>query len=233
MLHRVIRDIRSKSVRRDVSGSTRDNLWPMSPLATPTPYEDLIRREWSRIASAGTWLTGAQRVAVAAQARAAKAELAVTTPELASTAIEAARTISTAAHEIRGPWVKSLYERGLGELEYIEILGVVARLTSIDTFLFGLGQPERPLPQPLQGEPSRQVVDEATINGGWAPTVGVAFAPNALSAVKAEAAAMMDLHDVMYLSIEQMGMIDIVRDLQRDQLETVAARTSLINDCFF
>jgi len=205
----------------------------MPSLTISTPYEELIQREWGRIASAGTWLTGPQRVAVASQARAAKAGVDIATQELDPVAIEAARVISASAQEIRGPWVKSLYERGLAELEYIEILGVVARLTSIDTFLFGLGQPERALPEPLPGEPSRQVVAEAKIDGGWAPTVGVAFAPNALSAVEAEAAAMMDLHDVMYLSIQQMGVIDIVRDLQRDQLETVAARTSLINDCLF
>jgi len=205
----------------------------MPTLSVPTPYEELIHREWGRIASAGTWLTGPQRVAVASQARLAKAGVDIATQDLSPAAVEAARLISAEAHQIRGPWVESLYERSLTQLEYVEILGVVARLTSIDTFLFGLGQPERALPESLPGEPTRHVVAEAKINGGWAPTVGVAFAPNALSAVEAEAAAMMDLHDVMYLSIEQMGVIDIVRDLQRDQLETMAARTSLINDCFF
>ena len=205
----------------------------MSTLAIAPPYKELIEREWDRIGSPGTWLTGSQRVEVAVQARAAKADVEVAAADLSEPAVEAARTISAAAHEIRGPWVASLIDRGMTHLDYVEILGIVARLTAVDTFLFGVGQPERPLPTAKPGEPSRAIVAGATINKGWAPTVGVAFAPNALSAIAAEDEALHDLHDAFYLSIKQMADIAIVRDLQRDQLETIAARTSLINECFF
>ncbi len=205
----------------------------MSTLAIAAPYEELIEREWDRIGSPGTWLTGSQRVEVAVQARAAKADIEVPARDLSEPAVEAARVMSAAAHDIRGPWVTSLIDRGLTHLEYVEILGIVARLTAVDTFLFGVGQPERPLPKAEPGEPSREIVAEATINKGWAPTVGVAFAPNALSAIAAEDEALHDVHGAFYLSIKQMADIAIVRDLQRDQLETIAARTSLINECFF
>lgn len=147
----------------------------MSTLAIAPPYKELIEREWDRIGSPGTWLTGSQRVEVAVQARAAKADVEVAAADLSEPAVEAARTISAAAHEIRGPWVASLIDRGMTHLDYVEILGIVARLTAVDTFLFGVGQPERPLPTAKPGEPSRAIVAGATINRGWAPTVGVAL----------------------------------------------------------
>ncbi len=116
---------------------------------------------------------------------------------------------------------------------YVEILGVVARLDAVDTFLFGIGAPTRPLPDPRPGEPSRVPVPEARLDGGFVPTVGPAFPTSALSAVAAEQHAQEDLHGVLYMTIEQMGDLEIELDLNRAQIEFVAARTSLLNDCFF
>lgn len=205
----------------------------MASLGLTREYEAAIDREWARLAAPGTWLTGHQRVAIAAQARSALKHQVLDTPSATPPMVEAARVISAEASEAREQWVESLYNNGLDPLEYVEILGVVARLTAIDTFLFGIGHPERPLPEPSDGDPSREPVDGAVINGGWAPTVGPAGAPSALTAIDAERDAMFDIHSAFYLSLEEMGDMGIVKDLQRDQLETVAARTSLINDCFY
>ena len=43
-----------------------------------------------------------------------------------------------------------------------------------------------------------------------------------------------DVHSVLYLSLEQMGDNEIVRDgIHRTQIELTAARTSWLNDCFY
>jgi hypothetical protein len=196
-------------------------------------FEKAISDEWSRLASPGTWLTGQQRVDLAQQARAAHQGTSITTTSLAAPMTEAARLLSADAAAARGPWVQALYDADLDPLEYVEILGVVARLNAIDTFLFGVGHPERPLPTPIAGDPTLQLVDGADFNGAWAPTVGPAGAPSSLTAIDAERVAMFDIHSAFYLSLEQMGQMDIVKDLQRDQLELIAARTSMINDCFY
>ena len=58
-------------------------------------------------------------------------------------------------------------------------------------------------------------------------------------AENAENEAMHDVHEVLYLAPRggdgyTMGNTTVVRDgLQRTQMEFVAARTSLVNDCFF
>jgi hypothetical protein len=200
---------------------------------TLTPaYRAGIDREWDRLASPGTWWTGAERVALAAVARAARvgAELPVT--NLPATAVEAAARFSADPH-VDLAWVEDLERQGLERPAYVEILGVVARLDAVDTFLFGIGAPARPLPDPRPGDPSGAPVLAARIDDGFVPTVGQAFAHNALSAVAAEQEAQYDLHGVLYMTMEEMGDLALVRDLDRVQIEFVAARTSLLNDCFF
>ena len=200
---------------------------------TPAPgYQTGIDREWARLAAPGTWWTGAERVEIAAVARAARAGVPLPTTGLAGAAVKAAARLSADPH-VDLAWGEGLEQRGLERPAYVEILGVVARLDAVDTFRFGIGAPTRPLPDPRAGEPSRAGVAEAEIDGGFVPTVGPAFPTSALSAVAAEQEAQEELHGVLYMTIEQMGDLEIELDLGRAQIEFVAARTSLLNDCFF
>ena len=205
----------------------------MATLSAGPEYVAALEHEWEVLSHPGTWFTGDQRVAIAREARAARDGLGVNSQSLSEAARSAARAISAAPASIRAHDVQGWYNDGLTGQEYIEILGVVARLSAIDTFLFGLGQPERPLPEPIVGEPTRHIVAEARLDGGWAPTVGFAFPTTALSAVPAEHDAMADLAAAFYIALDGMADLALVDGLQRDQMEVVAARTSLINDCFF
>ena len=63
--------------------------------------------------------------------------------------------------------------------------------------------------------------------------VGAAGATSALSAVTAEDRAQEQLHGALYLSYFEMGNFGIEKGLNRPQMELLAARTSLVNDCYF
>ncbi len=196
-------------------------------------FAELIDREWGRLAHAGTWLTGLERVEIAAEARRAihGAPAGGTLPPPHA---EAARRVAVDAATIRPDDIARWGDDGLDEWTYVELVGVVSRLAAIDVATFGLGWSERDLPAPVEGEPSRIRPDDAEVTTGWVPTVGPASAPSALSAVTAEHDAMFAVHSELYLSIMQMGELDIVRDgLTRPQMELVAARTSMLNDCFY
>ena len=169
---------------------------------------------------------------IAAVARAARADEDPPHTDLPAPAVEAATRLSADPHAT-ATWVDELDRAGLTALPYVELLGVVARVNAIDTFMFGIGAKEQPLPDPLAGNPSRETVPHATLNGGLVPTVGPASPPNGLSAVPGEAEALLDLHGVLYLSLREMGDLAIEKDLSRAQLEFIAARTSFLNDCFF
>ena len=44
---------------------------------------------------------------------------------------------------------------------------------------------------------------------------------------------MFELHGVLYLSLDEMADPTIEKTLTRAQMELIAARTSLLNDCFY
>lgn len=206
----------------------------MGELAVPTEIDELIDRQWTRLRGGGTWFSGQERVIIAAAAR------GTAHPDESTPAARAARMIHDEPARITQDRITGFEAAGLTLTEYVEVLGIVSQLRAIDTFEFGVGRPTRPLPEPTDEGPNPVVVEDATINGGWVPTVGPAFPPSVLSSVPAEnEAAMEDLHGLLYLAPTRgdgftMGNLAVVRDgLSRTQMEFVAARTSLINDCFF
>lgn len=199
-------------------------------LPVPADVDALIDRQWERLRRPGTWFTGAERVAVASAARLGDGD---------SAAARAARRIHDEPATITRDWLRELEADGLTPAQYVEVLGVVSQLRAIDTFEFAVGRPTRPLPTPVEGDPTRETVDAAKLDGGWVPTVGPAFPTTILSSVPAENDAMHDVHEVLYLAPTDgdgytMANMVAVRDgLHRTQMEFVAARTSLLNDCFF
>src|SRR5262245_9885940 len=162
--------------------------------ATIPVREDLVAahdRAWARLASAGTWWTGAERVAVAAAVRAAarcrlcrdrKAALSPAHLEgvhdgsdggLPASAIDAAHRIATDPGRLTRKWFDGILTSGIGEGRYVELLSVVATLVSIDAFCRALGAPLHPLPTPRPGEPSRYRPQAARRENAW-----VAMLPN-------------------------------------------------------
>ena len=199
-------------------------------LPVPGEIDDVSDRQWERLRRPGTWFDGAERVAIADAARHGAGD---------GPAAVAARRIHDEPATITRDWLSALEAEGLTLAEYVEVLGVVSQLRAVDTFEFAVGRAMRPLPDPLDGDPSHESVDDASIDGAWVPTVGLAFPPTILSSVRAENEAMHDVHEVLYLAPRAgdgytMGNMSVVRDgLRRTQMEFVAARTSLVNDCFF
>jgi alkylhydroperoxidase family enzyme len=181
------------------------------------------------IVSPGATLTGAQRRRLADVARRSVRGGATETDANGMFA----ERVATEAHTIRAGDVESRLASGMSPATYVEILGLVARLSAVDTFHRGLGLDPAPLPPQVDGDPSGDIDPEATVDGGWVPTVGPASPPNALSLVPDEHWAMHELHGALYLSVEEMADADAERGLHRTQMELVAARTSQINECFF
>lgn len=137
------------------------------------------------------------------------------------------------AHTIRQDTVATILSGGMTAETYVEILSLTSRLVAVDTAHFALGLEPAPVPEATDDPPTGRIAPDAAIDGGWVPTVGAAYPPTALSLLPDEDHAMHELHGALYLSIPQMGDSDISRGLHRTQMELVAARTSLLNECFF
>lgn len=141
---------------------------------------------WAALGGPGTWWTGAERIAIAAETRhAAGCALCAarrqtlspygvagdhgTLGQLPAPAVEAIHRIKTDAGRLSEAWYQRVIGEGLGEGAYVELLSVVAIVTAIDTFHRGLGLPPRTLPAARSGAPSRIAPAGAKPGLGWMP----------------------------------------------------------------
>lgn len=192
----------------------------------------LFRREWDRLARAGTWWNGRERVDIAGTARRARFGGEEVPSSLPSVAIGAAAATSARPASIRAGWVDNTAD-DLGYPRYVETVGITSRLAAVDSFHVALGIPLEALPEPESGNPSRTEEPQARPGAAWVPMVGGASITQALSLVDAESVAQEDMHGPLYLSYEEMAEMDYVGGLSRAQMELVAARTSALNECFY
>ena len=239
----------------------------------PAIREDLVaalERAWQRIAGPGTWWSGTQRIAIAAETRNAlqcglcrerKASLspfAITgehdvAGKLPGPVVEVVHRVRTDSGRLTRSWYEGVLASGLSDAQYVEIVGVVATTSALDTFSRGIGVAPTPLPPPRPGEPTRHRPARAKPGIAWVPTLelpDVADADpdpypgktptevfnihRALSLVPAEVAGFFDLDDVLYLP--QAAIRDFSREyrsISHAQMELLAARVSAINQCHY
>lgn len=148
---------------------------------------------WGALGEPGTWWTGAERVALAAETRRAEvcqlcaerkqalspkavAGSHAATDLLPAAAVEAVHRIRTDPARLSAGWVEELLATGqsaepLSDGAYVELVSVVATVVLVDTFAQGLGQARRPLPLPQPGEPSRHRPAAARPDGAYVPMI--------------------------------------------------------------
>ena len=234
------------------------------------PVRDDLRaahdRQWQRLAQPGTWWTGAERVAIAAEVRRAaqcplcrerKVALSphavegqhASTGELPEAAVDVIHRVVTDPGRLTRAWFEKTLASGLTDAQYVEIIGVVVTVVSVDSFCRGLGVPLHPLPEPAPGEPLRRRPPTAQAEGAWVPMIpnGGATGPEAdlydggrafnvvraMSLVPDEVRGLKDLGAAHYLSFDRMRDLRAGRSLNRAQIELVAGRVSALRECFY
>ncbi len=224
---------------------------------------------WRHLAGSGTWLFGAERVAVAEETRAARhcrlcaarkkalsaasVEGVHDTTALSAPRIESIHKLVNDPGRITRAWVNGLLADGLEDAVYVEITGLVSVLTVVDTFHAALGMPLRSLPASEPGEPTRRRPRTARDMGGYVPMVpadglcddytdlydtdfNVPSVHRSLSLVPAETRIANHLMASHYLPYEQVPhYTDADHDYAIDkmQIELLASRVSMQNNCFY
>ena len=224
---------------------------------------EAYRGAWDHIADTGTWLTGAQRVAVAAETRRARncllcrARAEALSPfsvegehdhggVLPGPMVDEIHRVTTDAGRLTEKWYRSLLDQGMNAESYVEVLGVSVIVISIDAFHMALGFPLEPLPAPRPGEPSRVRPAPIVESDAWVPVLSARatgsllaipgpapFVLRALSLVPSEVLAWSKVSDAQYLSAPEMREFGKIRELDRSQIELVAGRVSALNECFY
>jgi hypothetical protein len=234
-----------------------------------TELSEALTRTWQALGACGVWWTGGQRVAIAAEARAARdcplchARKAAPVPQAVAGAHAAATALGPAAIEaihrivsdpgrLSQAWYRRTLAAGLTEEAYIELLGVVAIGTAVDTFDRAQGAPLRALPVAGAGTPARRRPLGAKTGLGWMPMLAPEdVTPDdpplyacagrsggnvhrALSLVPEAMMQFWDLFEPMYL--HQDAMRDFAREyraITHAQIEMLAARVAVRNQCVY
>jgi hypothetical protein len=223
---------------------------------------------WARLARPGAWWTGAERVAIAQETRNAvdcafcarrKAALSPyaidgahdSATGLPARAVDAVHRVITDAGRITRTWIEENDRNGLAKAAYVELVGIVVAVFSIDEFHRAMGVALEPLPAPEPGAISRHLPAHLSDDIGFVPTVPPAGAvgpeadlwrgdrvANVVRALSLAPDALRDWRSIagaQYLSFKEMTNFDqnTDRSLNRMQMELVAARVSAINECFY
>ncbi len=228
---------------------------------------DVHEKTLSSFARPGQCWTGAQRAALVAEARHARCNAGLqpqeqhtplverTMIDLPDAARKVARHVAVAVNDLTQGFVADALAAGLSEEEYVETIGVVSRLTSVDIFARGIGAQIPPIPTVQEGPPSCARPSHACDEGAWLPTVpggrrggadalaiyasetpqAAPFIYRALSLVPQEARGLIALGDVQYLPLASFMDLDFSFEpsITRPQYELVAARVSAFNECFY
>ena len=240
---------------------------------SPYPIRPDIRKAhqtfWQRLAEPGSWWNGAQRVAIAAESRQApkcsfcterKAALSpyqfagqheTTQNLLDGNAVDAVHRIITDQTRITANYIEQNSAQGLTKNAYVELVGIVVAMFSIDEFHRALGLGLEPLPIPVSGEPSHYEPEVLSDDIGFVPTVPPQGAigaeadlwsdgrtANVVRVLTLVPDALRDwrmLSDAQYISFASMANFvgDPNRAINRMQTELIAGRVSAINECFY
>lgn len=229
---------------------------------------ETYRNYWQQLAGPGTWWTGPERVAIAQEVRNAltcsccaerKQALSPYTfagehehsGVLPERVVDAVHRIVTDQTRITQAYINDNADKGLSKAAYVELVGIVVTVFSIDEFNRALELPQEPLPEPLDGNPTQYTPAHVSDDMGFVPTVAVdgtvgeeadlwpaGFAANVIRALSLVPNALREWRDVastQYLSFARMqnyGQEDD-RAISRMQMELVAGRVSAVNECFY
>ena len=143
---------------------------------------------WAHVRAPGTWWTGPERIAIAAETRRAlscalcrqrKTALSPgaitgthdTFGALSAAVVEVIHRVRTDPGRLSRAWFDGVIASGLSVPRYVEVVAVVAMVAGLDFFARALGIAPDALPAPLPGEPSRYLPGAAKSGTAWVPMI--------------------------------------------------------------
>lgn len=164
--------------------------------------------------------------------------------------VDTIHRIRTDSQRLSRAWFDRVLEAGVEPGPYVEVVGIVTLLAGADCFCRALGIDPFPLPAPGPGEPSRYVPEHLSEGIAWVPMLlpedasgpeadlygEVPMVPNimrALSSVPGHVRTLIAESDSHYVAVKDLVNPAARRDLDRQQIELVAARVSALNECFY
>ena len=224
------------------------------------PLRDDLREghaaAWADIGNPGVAWTGAERVAIVAEARAAldcslcndrKSALSPyavngahdAASDLPAPVVDGIHRLRTDPQRLTRAWFDSLVPEYLSQSAYVELVSVVCTSVIVDTEHNALGLPVPTVPDAADGEPGGELLDDTVDIGAWLPVVkteadladtGLPTVPNIARAMSLvpSAAALFFVAFRPHYRLQQLHLA-----VTQAQAEFIASRVSALNQCFY
>ena len=181
-------------------------------------------RSFAALAAPGGSLSGEERVALAEAARGLDGSGRLE---------EFARHLYSSPATVTAEHVRNAADNA-GDPQTVETIGIVARLSALDRLHLVLGVDLEPLPTPQPGPATGEITKGLKRRRGHVPMPPGPI-PMTLDLVPSEAEAFRAMFAPLYMTEEQMGDPQFAREpgLNTPQLETIAGRISMLNECFY
>ncbi len=185
---------------------------------------EVERMAFETLARPGAVLDGSQRVDLAAAARSG---------EGTGPLEKFARHLYSSPATVHQEHVRAAAD-ATSDPAVVETIAIIARLSALDRVHDVLDVQLEPLPDPQPGSPSGVIAEGLKRRRGHVPMPPGPI-PVTLGLVPSEEAPFHALFGPLYMTEEEMGDPHFHRDpgLNTPQLETIAARISLLNECFY
>lgn len=222
---------------------------------------EMLVGEWRRFGQPGTWWTGAERVAIAAEARAARArarkagsagagENHDSSGPLSAAELDAVHRIASDPGGLSERWAREAFEAGLTAEKLVEMTSLVAILTIGDTLARACGSPQCELPEPVAGEPTPERPAGLETDSAWVPVVHPDRAEGAVKAMydsfRRTAGYVYNIGRALtlvpaaaasfgraFFPVYNTHEVPGDGELSRPQIELLASTVSGANECFY
>lgn len=165
-----------------------DRPYDASPVVMRVDLAVALNRNHERLAQPGSWLDGAQRLAVVAEARHAwdcllcrkrKSSVSPYSVDgnhdalgiLAPAWVEVIHRVVTDPGRLSQRWYQEALDSGIAEDEIIEVISVTVQAVVTDCFTTAIGMETPSFPDAATGQPPRRHAPEARPGPGWAATI--------------------------------------------------------------
>lgn len=204
-----------------------------SPVAVRSDLTETFVGMWAYFAKPGPVFDASQRSALLKTARTNENPDSQPGDRLPEHVAELAHTLYHDPAQVDNNLVRTAAGVA-GDAATVETIGLVSMLSAVDGVHRALGVDLEPLPRPIPGSPTGNIIKRLKRRRTYVPMPRGAI-PSALDLVPDVASAWVASFGPLYMTDEQMGYVDFVRSpgLDRAQIELIAAKTSLINECFY
>lgn len=203
---------------------------PCKQVLTASFFDQTLDCATRSLARAGDWLSGEQRLNAWQLVR----QPGETTP-LPDDAAEVVRSITLDPGRRTLSWAKPLIA-SLTAGVYTELVGVAAIAKVVDTADRALGRAQRSLPSAESGSPAKVRPEGVGDVGAWVPQALQKTRANVsrtLSLVPETNKVWWSLVDPLYSRGDEFVDLTWKRPLPRPHVELIAARTTVLQQCFY